>query len=271
MRFVRYFLIGFVAVYALIVGVMFAYQRDLIYRPDQIARVQPSYYPMLAGVQEIELKTSDGLKVYAWYAPAPPGRPTVAVFHGNGGSLRSQRYRLSYFKEAGMGVLVLGYRGYAGSDGWPSEEGLYTDARTAIAWLNANGVADSSIVLYGESLGTGVASKMATEHKVAAVVLESPYTSLIDVAAWQFPYIPVRWLMWDRFDTLSRIGEVSAPVLVMHGDKDVVVPQDFGRQVFAAAKAPKESLWLEGRGHNEIFDNGGFTTAREFIDRWFKP
>lgn len=269
MRIVRYFAIGFVAVYALIVGVMFTYQRDFIYRPDQIRRVQPSYYPMLAGVQEVELKTADGLKVYAWYWPAPAGRPTVAIFHGNGGSLRSQRYRLAYFKDAGMGVFLLGYRGYAGSDGSPSEDGLYEDARTSLAWLNANGVADGSIVLYGESLGTGVASKMATEHKVAAVVLESPYTSLTDVAEWQFPYLPVRWLMWDRFDTLSRIGEVKAPVLVMHGDRDVVVPQDFGRQVFSAANAPKESLWLEGRGHNEIFDNGGFTATRDFIDRLF--
>jgi fermentation-respiration switch protein FrsA (DUF1100 family) len=166
---------------------------------------------------------------------------------------------------------VLGYRGYAGSDGRPSEDGLYTDARAALTWLNANGVADSSIVLYGESLGTGVATMMATERKVASVVLESPYTSLTDVAAYQFPYLPVRWLMWDRFDTLSRVGEIKVPLLVMHGDQDVVIPQDFGRQVFAAANVPKESFWAQGRGHNDIFDNGGFITARDFIEKWFRP
>src|SRR5262245_50601940 len=132
MRLLKWIAVAIGVLYAGVVLLMCAYQRDFIYRPDQITRVQPSYYPMLAGVQEVELKTADGLKVYAWYSPAPPGRPTVMVFHGNGGSLRSQRYRLAYFKDAGMGVFVLGYRGYAGSEGWPSEDGLYADGRAAL-------------------------------------------------------------------------------------------------------------------------------------------
>lgn len=150
MKFVKRIAVGAVALYVSVVGLLYVFQRDLMYRPDQIARVAPSYYPMLAGVQEIELKTSDGLKIFAWYAAAPVGRPTVAIFHGNGGSLRSQRYRLAYFKDAGMGVLLLAYRGYAGSDGSPSEEGLYLDARAALDWLSAHGVANERTVLYGE-------------------------------------------------------------------------------------------------------------------------
>ncbi len=116
MRWARSLLVAVVGFYLAAVALLYVFQRDLMYRPDSIRRVAPSYYPMLAGVQEVELKTPDGLRVYAWYAAPPVGRPTVAIFHGNGGSLRSQRYRLKYFKDANMGVLVLGYRGYAGSD-----------------------------------------------------------------------------------------------------------------------------------------------------------
>lgn len=260
-----------VALYVVIVGVLFFFQRDMMYRPDSIKRVPPSYYAMLGGVQEVELKTKDGLKVYAWYTPAPPGRPTVAIFHGNGGSLRSQRYRLAYFRDAGMGVMLLAYRGYAGSDGWPSEGGLYTDARAALDWLNGQSIADKNIVLYGESLGTGIATKMATERQVAAVVLESPYTSTVDVAAARFPWVPVGWLMSDRYDSLSRIAEVKAPVLIMHGDADEVIPQAFGKTLFDAAHEPKEGYWPQGAGHGSIFDLGGFLKAREFIERRYTP
>lgn len=270
MRWLRWLLFGAVGPYVAIVVLLYIFQRDLMYRPDSIRRVPPSYYEMLAGVQEVELKTPDGLRVYAWYSPPPEGRPTVAIFHGNGGSLRSQRYRLKYFKDANMGVLVLGYRGYAGSDGAPSEEGLYTDARTALDWLNAQGIGDGRIVLYGESLGSGIATKMAVEREFAAVVLESPYTSTVDVAASRFPFAPVSWLMKDRFESLARIKQVHEPLLVMHGEADEVISQEFGRRLFDAANEPKEGYWPKMAGHNSIFDLGGFLTAAEFIERRVK-
>jgi uncharacterized protein len=267
MRWLQWLFIGAAVLYLGVVALLYIFQRDLMYRPDSIRRVPPSYYQMLAGVQEVELKTPDDLRVYAWYAAPPEGRPTVVVFHGNGGSLRSQRYRLKYFKDANMGVFVLGYRGYAGSDGKPSEEGLYTDARAALDWLNAQGIADANIVLYGESLGSGVATKMAAEREFAAVVLESPYTSTVDVAARSFPIVPVHWLMSDRYESLDRIAQVTEPLLVMHGAADEVIPQELGRRLFHAANEPKEGYWPKLAGHNSIFDLGGFTTAAEFIER----
>lgn len=267
MRWMRRIAVGALGLYVGLVALLYTFQRDLMYRPDSIKRVPPSFYDMLTGVQEIELKTPDGLRVYAWYAPPPEGRPTVLVFHGNGGSLRSQRYRLKYFKDANFGVMILGYRGYAGSDGTPSEEGLYTDARTALAYLNEQGIADNRIVVYGESLGSGVATKMAAEREFAAVVLESPYTSIVDVAAERFPVIPVHWLMQDRFESLSRIGAVTEPLLIMHGEADEVIPQSLGRRLFDAANEPKEGFWPKMAGHNSIFDLGGFITATEFIER----
>ncbi len=258
-----------VSLYLTVVALMFVFQRDMMYFPDLIRHVPPSHYAMLTGVQEVELKTLDGLRVLAWYAPPANGRPTVVIFHGNGGSLRGLRYRLAYFKQANMGALLLAYRGYSGSDGAPSEEGLYIDARTALDWLNAQGIADSNIVIYGESLGTGVATKMAAERDMGLVVLESPFTSTVDVAASTFPVIPVTWLMSDRYESLARIGDIDEPLLIMHGDADKVIPQSLGRQLFDAANEPKEGFWPRGAGHGDIFDKGGFTTAHEFIERRF--
>mgnify|MGYP003578308814 FL=1 len=256
-----------VALYLAGITALWAFQRDLMYFPDGLPRVPPSYYEMLDGVQEVSFTTADGLELVSWYAPAPANRPTVVLFHGNGGSLRGERYRLKHFKDAGLGVLLLAYRGYSGNGGSPSEQGLYADARAALDWLQMNGVDGRSIVLYGLSLGSGVATKMAAEREVGAVVLESPYTSTVDVAAWRFPVVPVSWLMEDRFESLARIGSITEPVLVIHGDKDFVVPQRFGKQLFEAANEPKQGFWPHGVGHNDVFDNGGFDTALEFIRR----
>jgi uncharacterized protein len=229
--------------------------------------VPPSYYEMLDGVQEISFTTADGIDLAAWYTPAPPNRPTVVMFHGNHGSLRGERYRLKNFRDAGVGVLLLAYRGYSGNAGAPNEQGLYADARASLDWLEENGVASSSIVLYGHSLGSGVATKMAAEREVGAVVLECPYTSTVDVAAWRFPVVPVSLLMEDRFESLSRIRMITEPLLVMHGDSDTVIPQHLGRELFDAANEPKQGFWPHGVGHNDVFDKGGFDTALEFIRR----
>ena len=168
-------------------------------------------------------------------------------------------------------LMLVAYRGYSGNAGAPTEQGLYADARAALDWLNAHGVVDSSIVAYGASLGSGVATKMAAERELGAVVLEAPYTSTVDVAALRFPLVPVGWLMKDRFESLARIDAVTEPLLVMHGDRDTVIPQYFGRRLFAAAHAPKEGFWPHGVGHNDLFDHGGCDAARAFVERSMRP
>jgi uncharacterized protein len=256
-----------VVLYSAMTFTLWALQRELLYHPDARERVPPSYYPMLAGVQELELTTADGIELVAWYAPAPRGRPTVVIFHGNASSLRGERYRLKHFMDASMGVLLVAYRGYSGNPGSPTEEGLYADARSALDWLEAGGVPRASTVLYGASLGSGVATKMAAERDFGALVLEAPFTSTVDVAAHRFPIIPVRWLMADRFDSIARIGAIHEPLLIMHGDADYVIPQSQARRLFAAAHEPKQAFWPSGVGHNDLFDSGGFAIAREFIEK----
>jgi len=263
-------LIAGVVLYGAAVTALWALQRDLMYFPDDAPRVPPSHYAMLDGVDEVIVRTADGLELAAWYAAAPPGRPTVLMFHGNGGSLRYERYRLKHFMDAGLGAMLLSYRGYSGNRGTPTEEGLYDDARAALHWLERRGIDGKSVVLYGISLGTGVATKMAAERELGAVVLEAPYTSTVDVAAFRFPVVPVAWLMEDRFESLARIDAVTEPLLVMHGDSDFVIPQRFGRRLYAAANPPKEGFWPAGVGHNDIFDKGGFDVAVDFIRRTMK-
>ena len=257
--------------YLVAVASLWAFQRALIYSPDRVEYVPPSHYEMLEGVEEISLRTADGVELTAWYAPAPAGRPTVVMFPGKSGSLRSQRYRVKLFKDARMGVFLLAYRGFSGNEGEPSEEGFYADARAALDWLETGGVPERSIAIYGVSLGTGVATEMAAEREIGALVLEAPYTSVVDVADARFPFVPVDLLMADRFDSLSRIDEIDEPLLVMHGDADRVIAQRFGRELFEAADGPKTGFWPEGVGHKDLFDRGGFEAARDFIESSVTP
>lgn len=256
-----------VGIYVAAIAALWAFQRELIYAPDDAPYRPPSHYATLAGTEEVVVDTADGIELTAWYSPAPAGRPTVLILPGKSGSLHSHRYRLQRFKDAGMGVLLVAYRGYSGNPGVPDERGLYDDARAALDWLHARGIDNESIVLYGISLGSGVATRMAAERSVGAVVLEAPYTSIVEVAALHYPFIPVRWLLKDRFDSLSRVPQLTEPLLIMHGDNDTVVPQFLGRQLFDAAVSEKQGFWPAGVGHNDIFDRGGFDAARAFIER----
>ena len=156
----------------------------------------------LEHMEEVRVETEDGLTLLSWYRPAPEGRPTIVFLHGNGGNIGGRGYKANPLIEEGFGLMLVGYRGYGGNPGHPTEEGLYADARALLRWLDAEGVPSSSTVLYGESLGSGVATKMALEFPVAGVVLEAPYTAVVDVAADQYWYVPVRTLMKDRFDSV---------------------------------------------------------------------
>lgn len=246
---------------------LWALQRELIYAPDSVSYVPPSHYEMLDGVEEIFVRSEDGLMLRSWYARAPAGQPTVVLFPGKSASLRGQRYRIRHFMNARMGVLLLGYRGYSGNAGTPTERGFHLDAEAALDWLHARDVSARSIVLYGISLGSGVAMQMAAEHPHAALILEAPYTSVADLAVRRFPFFPVRWLLRDNFDTLTRIGLLSQPLLVMHGGRDTVIPQRHGRTLYDAATVQKEGFWPPAAGHNDVFDRGGFDAAVDFIER----
>lgn len=246
---------------------LFTFQRKLVFRPFG----RPDL-PARAGVPElaaVAVTAADGVASVAWWAPPPrPGRPTVVLFHGNSGHLGHRAGKARTFLDAGMGVVLASYRGFAGSRGTPSEQGLYADARAVLDWLEARGVRASGIVLYGESLGSGVAVQMATERRVAAVVLEAPFTSVPDVGARRYPFMPVRLLARDRFDNLAKIGAVGAPLLIIHGVRDRIVPVAMGRRLFAAASQPKEMIEIPQGSHCNCFDGGRIPRILSFAATW---
>ena len=259
-------LLGFAAVaYAALVGGLYLFQRQLLYFPD---RAHPELFGLQQlGVREVTLSTEDGLSLLSWYVPARPGRPVIAYFHGNGGHIGYRAERLLRLAREGFGVLMAEYRGYGGNPGTPSEAGFYADGRAALAFLDREGLAADRLVLYGESLGSGVAVALAVEHQIAALVLEAPFTSVAEVAQSHFPYVPASRMVVDRFDSLSRIGKVRAPILVLHGERDRVVPVRYGRALFDAAPETKEGWFAPEAGHEDLARYGSLDVVVGFINR----
>jgi len=246
-------LLGAVGIYAFVVLAMFLAQRSLIYPAA-------AYAPRLAdqglpGLEAIQTLPETGLTLTHWYhPPASTEAPLIVFFHGNGSNLANSIDKMRPFIAAGFGVLAAGYRGYSGNPGKPSEEGLSADARSLLDWVASEGFGRERLVYFGESLGTAVAIKMASERPPSALVLEAPPSSIADVAAAHYWYLPVRLLIRDPWESLSRIASVRAPLLVLHGEKDPVVPIRFGRKLYAAAVEPKAAIWHAESSHTDILN-----------------
>lgn len=242
---------------------MFFAQRSLMYFPD---RSVPD--PAAAGFPDmtvVSYTTEDGLDLSAWYKEAPAGKPTVVYFHGNAGNLHNHSWVARPLIGAGYGVLLVEYRGYGGNPGAPTEDGLYADGRAALAFLDQKGVGMDGIVLFGQSLGTGVAVKLAAETAPKALILQSPYTSIADVGQRAYWYMPVKLLAKDRFDSKSRIGGVTAPLYVVYAEEDEIVPPDITLALFDAAGEPKTIEAVPGARHNDLGSSGGIEKVLAFL------
>jgi fermentation-respiration switch protein FrsA (DUF1100 family) len=260
----KWLLIVVSAAYACGLVVLFLVQRSFLFPIPTAARTAPQ----AAGFPEAEehiLTTADGEKVIVWHVPAKPGHPVILYFHGNGDFLAGFFGRFRDLIADGTGVVALSYRGYAGSSGQPSERGLLLDAAAAYAFTTARYSADK-IVVWGFSLGTGVAVAIAAEAPVGKLMLEAPYTSIADVAASAFPIFPVRLAIKDPFHSDQRIARVNAPLLVMHGVRDATIPIAFGERLFALAQEPKQFVRFPDGGHNDLDAYGASATARQFIN-----
>lgn len=246
-----------------VLAVLLFAQRAFVFPVPSTARTPPrsAGFPQ---AEEHVLSTSDGVRVIVWHVAPAPGRHVVIYFPGNGDTLAGSAGRFREITSDGTGLVALSYRGYAGSSGRPSERGLMEDAAAAYAFTTALYPADK-IVLWGFSLGTGVAVALAAEHPVGGVILEAPYTSLTDIAVSAFPYLPVRYLLKDRFHSDRRIAKVMAPLLVMHGVRDATIPIVSGERLFRLAREPKQFVRFEHGGHNDLDDFGAVETARQFI------
>ncbi|MDH3294800.1 MAG: alpha/beta hydrolase [Acidimicrobiia bacterium] len=244
-----WFLLGFVAVGALIVAVLWTLQRRLIYFPGGTV---PPVEDVLPGWWEVRLTTTDGLDLGAWYAQPVLDRqtPVVVVLPGNAGARADRAPLGSRLAESGLGVLLVDYRGYGGNPGHPSAPGLAMDARAAVRYL-ATAAPDHPVVLFGESLGAAVAIELAVDEPPAALILRSPFTSIADVADVHYGPRPPEFLLRDRYPSDERIGLVEAPVLIIAGSDDSIVPLAQSRELYDLAREPKEFVEVPGADHND--------------------
>ena len=255
----KLFLLTIAGAYLAIVGALYLFQRGVLYHPDP-TRPEPEDFGV-GEMQAVTLETEDGLRLLAWWRP-PDGatRPVMVFFHGNAGHLGHRGEKLRPYLDRGWGVLMVAWRGYSGNPGKPTESGLYADGRAALAFLDQRAIPPARQVVYGESLGAAVAVELARATRFGAIVLEAPFTSIADVAQAMYPFIPVRPLVRDRFDSIDKISEVASPLLVIHGEKDNVIPVRHGRRLFAAAGDPKTAHFVPGAGHNDLH---GFAIAEK--------
>jgi uncharacterized protein len=243
-----------IVAWACAVAAVWHRQDSLIFCPDPRPLGAPPPALAEARFRAARVSTADGLELGFWAAEPLPGWPTLVVFHGRSGNAADRAPLLLPFAEAGYGVVLAEYRGYGGNPGSPSEAGFLLDARAHLDWV-AETLGEPAPVVCGESIGSGVAVMVAAERPVRALVLDAPYTSVADLAATMYRWLPARRLLRHHFDSISRLPAVRAPLLVLHGDADDLIPHEHGRRVAAAAGGRSEFVLLRGAGHPALADD----------------
>ncbi len=253
--------------YVFLICIVFVMQRKMQYFPDTNHPGTPAQNGILK-MQEIKVKTEDGLELLAWFAPPEELSGKIVIFyHGNAGNIAERAYKAKNFIGTGYGVFFCEYRGYGGNPGFPNEVGIYDDARSSLKWLKKEGYEEDQWILFGESIGSGPAVQMAKEFKgIRHLVLEGGFSSAIDVANSVYPWLPVSLLMLDKYDNTSKIKDVKASLLMLHGEMDPVVDLKFGKKLFEAANHPKEFVTLKQANHVDLFDHG----ADKIIIEWLR-
>ena len=234
-------------IYSSVLVFLYFYQRNLLYHPNEN---NYSGDKISVDIKKVKITTSDNIELLGWYHEKnPKNYKTLVFFHGNAGSLENRIHKLNHFQDMDINFLIIAWRGFSGNNGKPSEEGLYEDGRSTINWLIKNGIRKEDIILYGESLGTGVATYLAQNKKFAGIILETPFTSMVDAAKKFYPYIPVNLILKDKFENSKKIKNIKIPILIMHGEADQIVPFSMGKKIFEMANEPKYSYFTKYDNH----------------------
>ncbi len=251
-------------VYLGICLLVYLVQARLVYFPMREVEATPRSLGL--DYEEVKLRASDGVELSAWFIPRDRPRGIVLFCHGNAGNISHRLHVIRMFHDLGFGMLIFDYRGYGASQGSPTERGTYLDAQAAWDCLLERQTPPGRIVIYGESLGGAVAAWLAKENAPGALVLQSTFTSLPDVGARVYPWLPVRLLSRFRYNARSHVGQAKCPVLIAHSPTDEIVPYALGRLLFEAANEPKEFLDLSG-SHNDGLDLAGAAGLEAFLSR----
>ncbi|MDC3120442.1 alpha/beta hydrolase [Candidatus Pelagibacter sp.] len=219
-------------------------------------------------IEKVNIKTSDNINLLGWFHnKSLDNYKTILYFHGNAGKLENRIYKLNHFKDLNVNFLIIAWRGFSGNKGKPSENNLYIDGNSAIDWLKKKGVAEKDIIIYGESLGTGIATEISQNKNFAGLILETPFTSMIEAAKNFYPYVPVGLLLKDKYKNQEKIKNINIPILVMHGKADQIVPFWMGKRIFDLANNPKYSYFTEYDDHMMEYDSKLVLVLDDFLNR----
>ena len=250
--------------YAFLLIFLYFYQRNLMYHPNE-----NNYFDdqLSVYVEKVNINTSDNIELLGWYHEKDLKKyKTIVFFHGNAGSLENRIHKLNHFRDMDVNFLIIAWRGFSGNKGKPSEKGLYEDGKSAINWLLDKGVEEKDIVIYGESLGTGVATHLSQNRNFGGLILETPFTSMIDAAKEFYPYIPVGLLLKDKFENKKKVRNINSPILIMHGELDQIVPFSMGKKIFEIANVPKYSYFTKHDNHMMEYDQKLVSTLNSFLN-----
>ena len=259
-------ILAFISFYVLLLIIMFFFQSNLLYHPslDNYIKDQVTNEP--TEIVKVKITTVDNIDLVAWFYNKDIEKfKTILFFHGNAGSLENRTYKLNHFKDLNVNFLIIAWRGFSGNVGKPNEAGLYRDAAGAIKWLKSKGIAEKNIILYGESLGTGVAIEIAQNKNYAGIILESPFTSMINVGKKHYPFFPVSFLLKDKFESYKKITNISVPILIIHGEIDKIVPFAMGQKMYELANEPKFFYSQEYGDHMIEYDEKLLSALKKFI------
>jgi len=250
-------------IYFLVLVFLYFYQRNLLYHPNENNYSEDK---ISVDIENVRIKTSDNIELLGWYHEKNlKDFKTLIFFHGNAGSLENRIHKLNHFRDMNINFLIIAWRGFSGNNGNPSEQGLYEDGKSAIDWLIKKGISEKNLILYGESLGTGVATHLAQNKNFAGVILETPFTSMIDAAKKFYPYIPVKLLLKDKFENYKKIKNINSPILIMHGEVDQLVPFSMGKKIYEIANEPKYSYFTKYDNHMMEYDENLVLALKSFL------
>ena len=256
-------LLFFILIYFFIIIFTYFFQRSLLYHPTENNYSEDK---ILVSIEKVSIKTNDNLKLLGWYKNNNLSKyKTVLFLHGNAGTLENRIHKINHFKKINVNFLLVAWRGFSGNKGKPTEKGLYEDARSAVKWLEEKGIRKNNIILYGESLGTGVVTEIAQNENFAGVILESPFTSMIDVGKDKYPFLPVKILLKDKYESDKKIKNIKSPVLIMHGKVDKIVPFHMGQTMYELANEPKYSYFSEYDDHMMEYNEKLLNELKKFI------
>ena len=266
MKYLYLTLSSLIIAYLVLIIFIYFYQRNLLYHPSdnnyQGDKIQFDY-------EEIFIKVDEEIKIKSWIIEKDFKKyKTLVIFHGNAGHLSNRIYKLNELYKLNINILLISWRGFSGNKGSPTEQNLYKDAEAAIKWLNEKNISNNEIILYGESLGSGIAVEVGKENNFNSIILESPFTSIENSAKIYYPYLPVRLLLKDRYDTISKIKMINTPILIMHGKKDDVVPFSMGKELFEKANSPKQSYFTTEDDHMMEFNSSLLEKIQDFIEKY---